>query len=143
MMLRFYLTVAGATATAVGYLWVSKEYLLSALLSLFGAIASISFRRLDQRVANLVKLGENALSVFQAEIATTLGAPQFEICKLANEKKDTKGRKFIYPYSYGENFRLLFALAALIFLVMAGVSAFHLKDAAEAAFEAFLVQIQT
>jgi hypothetical protein len=117
-MIRFYLTVAGAIATGAGYLWVAKEYMVSAILCTFGVIASLSFMRLDKRVSNLIKLGEDSLKVIQKRFSDALGAPPFEICHLADDNKIGGKRKFAYPYSYGENFRLLFVLATITFFVM-------------------------
>lgn len=121
-MIRFYLIVAGAIASAVGYLWISNQYLLSALLSAFGALASYCFARLDMRVSDLVKNGEDALKVQQVLISQQLGAPEFEICS-RGETKDASGKRLhSYPYSYGENLRLLFAVAALLFIAMVGLN---------------------
>jgi len=64
-MIRFYLIVSGAIASGAGYLWISKEYLLSAILSAFGTIASLCFMRLDKRVSGLVKLGEDAIDLLR------------------------------------------------------------------------------
>ncbi len=118
-MIRFYLVVAGAIASGAGYLWIGHENLLSAILSAFGAVASFCFMRLDMRVSSLVKLGEDALHSQQTAFAGTLKAPAFEICRLAGDLRTQAGRRrFFYPYTYGENLRILFVFAALIFVVL-------------------------
>jgi hypothetical protein len=115
-MIRFYLIVAGAIASGAGYLWVSGEFLLSGVLSVFGMISSFCFMRLDKRVSSLVQIGENALKHQQNIFANTLDEPAFKICQLAGELRTATGdRLYLYPYTYGENFRVLFLLAAVVF----------------------------
>src|SRR5689334_15394082 len=99
-MIRFYLTVAAAIGGGVGYLLIAHEYFLSAVLSLFGAMASICFLRLDRRVSVLVKLGEEALKTQQLKLAATLGAKEFEICARADEVRMVSGKRhFAYPFT--------------------------------------------
>ena len=123
-MVRFYLIAAGGIAAGIGYLWTSNQYLLCAFLSTFGAVTSFCFMKLDKRVSDLVKLGEAALKSQQAEIAKVLTHNEFEICRRGDELQNASGnRRYPYPYTYGENFRLLFGLAILAFSVLAIVSA--------------------
>lgn len=121
-MIRFYLTLAGALGAGVGYLWVNREFLLSALLGTFGVIASLCFMRLDARVGDLVKLGEASLMIAQKKMADDLAHPPMEMCLSADSKLDEKGNRKPWPYTYGENFRVLFTLAAAGFFVMTVLS---------------------
>jgi hypothetical protein len=55
----------------------------------------------------------------QAAFANVLNEPAFNICQLAGELQKPNGnRLYFYPFTYGENFRLLFVLAAVIFAGM-------------------------
>lgn len=118
-MIRFYLTIAAAIGAGIGYLATKDQPLLSCLLSGFGAAASICFMRLDNRVSNLVKLGENALKTQQAIMSQKLQKKEFQICHLADDvRRSDKTRRFVYPYTYGENFRFLFSAAVVIFAII-------------------------
>lgn len=116
--IRFYLIIAGAIATGVGYLWSSHYYSFATVLSTFGIVASISFRRLDLRVSHLVKLGEAALKQQQNKMAAILRQPDLEICERADQMNaGCGGRNFVYPYSYSENISLLFGSSILAFSI--------------------------
>jgi hypothetical protein len=83
--------------------------------------------RLDRRVAVLLRIGEEALKRQQTALAVSLGAKEFEICRLADELRTSGGRrKFAYPFTYGENFRLLFSTAAIAFAGMFVADLFQL-----------------
>jgi hypothetical protein len=115
-MIRFYLIVEGAVATGFGYVWLRNEYFFAALLSAFGILASICFARLDRRVSHLVKFGEAALKEQQKQMATALAQPDLEICKKADDNLTPEGRRRArYPYTYGENIRLLLGSATFAF----------------------------
>jgi hypothetical protein len=113
-MIRFYVIAAGGIAAGTGYLLTSHENFLAGALAVIGAITTLAFKRLDKRVSDLVRLGEEALSPEQAKMGTALNSKAFEICRLAAAKP--VGAHF---YTYGENFRLLFAVIALGFAVVA------------------------
>jgi hypothetical protein len=118
IMIRFYLIAAGGIAAGIGaLLTTAHENLLAGLLSILGAITSMAFKRLDKRVSDLVKIGEDALSLQQAKIGAMLGSKSFEICQLAGEKP--KNARF---YTYGENFRLLFNTLFFGFTIVAAIS---------------------
>jgi hypothetical protein len=68
---------------------------------------------MDRRVRDLVKIGEDALSVKQAKVADKFG-PAFALCL---RSKNARGP---YPYTYGETFRLLFFGAMLVFFGLTG-----------------------
>lgn len=117
-MIRFYLISAGGITTGIGILLTTAhENLLSCLLSILGAVTSMAFKRLDKRVSDLVKIGEDALKPEQEKIGATLGSPSFEICRIAGEKP-----KDALLYSYGENFRLLFNTIFFGFIIVAAIS---------------------
>jgi hypothetical protein len=116
--IRFYLVVAGAIATGIGYLWTAKYFLFAMILSAFGVVASICFLRLDTRVSHLVKLGEAALKRQQGQIAEALELPEIEICERADRLKNSNGcRKFSYPYTYSENISVLVGASTIAFIV--------------------------
>src|ERR1700709_49831 len=132
-MIRFYVTVGGAIAAGVGYLWTTHENLISAVLSLFWVLASYCFLRLDVPGSRLVKRGEDAMACIQDSISNKLDAPHFLICKLADDKRDGSGkRNFHYPYSYSENFEALFFACFTIFLSMFLLNAYALIHPAPA-----------
>ena len=127
-MIRFYLTVAGAIATGVGYLWIHNEPGLSAALSSFGVVASLCFMRLDQRVSSLVKLGEDALKIEQSKFSRQLNTKTFDICSAAGDLRNAdQSRKFVFPYTYGENFRVMFGFSAVLFAAMILLNLFQSK----------------
>lgn len=126
-MIRFYLIVEGAVAAGIGFVWIHHEFFFSSLLSAFGVLASLCFLRLDRRVAHLVKFGEAALKERQRQIALATENPHFEICKMADESRAQDGRRrFLYPYTYGENIRLLLGSAMLAFTIALVASLFSL-----------------
>lgn len=111
-MIRFYLIIAVAIGAGLGFLWNGKEFLLALLLSIFGTVASICFWRLDKRVSRLVKVGEEALKTQQKQFL----ADEMRICQRADSLHHPNGRrKHCWPYSYSENFMVLFVLAAVLF----------------------------
>jgi hypothetical protein len=127
-MIRFYVIATGGIAAGTGYLLNAHENFLAGALAFIGAITTLAFKRLDKRVSDLVKLGEEALSPEQAKMGTALNSKAFEICRLAAAKPS--GAHF---YTYGENFRLLFAIIALGFAVVSviGFARFAESNAAQ------------
>ncbi len=120
-MIRFYLTAAGGLAAGFGFLLSAHENIMSAFISIIGVFTSISFKNLDRRVSDLVKIGEEALKPQQSRFGRELKLAAFEICRIAGEKP-----KEAYFYTYGQNFRLLFnvlivgfAMAAIVGLCKA------------------------
>ena len=124
-MIRFYLTVAGAIGTGAGYAFIQHEYFLSALMCTLGTVASLCFMRLDKRVSDLVKIGERALAIQQEALAKELDAPALRICEAANKMVDDDGRPFNFPYSYKQNFTVLFLMAAIIFFCLLAINLWH------------------
>jgi hypothetical protein len=120
-MIRFYLIAAGGIAAGTGALLATgHENLLAGLLSALGAFTSLAFKRIDRRVSDLVKLGEDALKHEQAKMGAALCIPTFEICRMAGERP--KGARL---YTYGENFRLLFDVLFLGFITVTAISVFR------------------
>ncbi|HEY3637928.1 MAG TPA: hypothetical protein VGK90_07215 [Rhizomicrobium sp.] len=118
-MIRFYLTVAGAIATGVGYLWTSDQHALSGTLSFVGIVVSLCFARLDARVSQLIKVGEGALKGQQHIIASRLNNRNFAICEMADRLRADDGKRLhLFPHSYSENFKVMLYLAATVFLGM-------------------------
>ena len=68
-MIRSSMTVIGATAAGVGYLIKENRPFLSVLLSTFGAAAAYCFMRMDQRTADLIKIGETGLKEEEKKLA--------------------------------------------------------------------------
>jgi len=117
-MIRFYVVAVGGIAAATGVLLtVSHENFLAGLMSVLGIITSLAFKRLDKRVSDLVKIGEDALKHEQAKLGVALGSQKFEICHLAGEKPEG-----VCFYTYGENFRLLFTVLAIGFFIVLVIS---------------------
>ena len=77
-MIRFYVIAAGGIAAGTGYLLISHENFLAGALAVIGAITTLAFKRLDKRVSDLVKLGEEALSPEQAKMGAALTSKAFE-----------------------------------------------------------------
>ena len=111
IMIRFYILAAGAIGAGIGYLYAGEFYKFSALFSSFGVVVSVCFLRLDQRVSDLIKFGEAALKMEQDKLALATGHEALKICESADDPKK-RGR---YPYSYKENFKLLFYGALVLF----------------------------
>ena len=96
-MIRFYLIAAGGIAAGTGVLLTtSHEDLLACLLATLGGMTSLAFKRLDNRVSDLVEIGENALKPLQKNVSIALDAPSFEICRLAEHRPEGNNL-----YSYG------------------------------------------
>jgi hypothetical protein len=113
LMLRFYLTVIIAIGGGVGFLHHDRETTLEGILSVFGAVVSYSFVRLDRRVSDLIKLGEAALMKEQDRLSQSSGNTAIRISAAADA---LSGR---FPYTYGQNFRLIFWIACACFIVVA------------------------
>ena len=110
-MIRFYILVTGAIAASVGYLYTEEFYRFSALLSFFGMLSSYCFLRLDYRVSDLIKIGEAALKTEQDKLALEARDVSLKICEMAD---DPEKRRW-FPYSYKENFCVLFYSAIILF----------------------------
>jgi hypothetical protein len=124
-MIRFYIIVAGAIATGIGYLWQAEYYFLVSILSLFGTVTSFAFIRLDKRVSDLVHIGEAALKVTQKELATALGSADMNICVHANANRNANNsRRQFWPYTYSENIQLIiaFCMSAFAIACLAGLT---------------------
>jgi hypothetical protein len=112
-MVRFYIVALGGAAAGIGILFQHEQHFLCTCLSLFTALMSFSFLRIDQRTSDLVKIGENALRSEQSQLAVITGNQAFNMCRQA----DAKGT--VRLYTYGEVFRLLLSSAMAMFLLMA------------------------
>jgi hypothetical protein len=116
-MIRFSMTVIGATAAGVGYLIKENRPFLAVLLSAFGAAAGCCFMRMDQRTADLIKIGETGLKEEQNRLAIQSGNQSINFCLAADQAKEVLSRKF--PYSYGENFRVIFGVIIVVYFIVA------------------------
>jgi hypothetical protein len=116
-MLRFYLMAAGGVAAGVGVLLAANENFLAAIVSMVGMLTSFSFKRLDKRVSDLVKFGEDALKSEQLKMSTELKSQAWQICELAGVIP--RGARF---YTYGQNFRFLFGILMASFALTALMS---------------------
>jgi len=115
-MVRFAITVIGGIGAGVGLFWKPETYLLACLSSIFGAVVAYSALRIDRRTADLVKIGESALEHLQNGLAAKTAADALQICRRANTKKGH------WPYSYTQNFSLIYRLVMAIFIVTAALS---------------------
>jgi hypothetical protein len=113
-MIRFYLIAIGGIGAGIGALLSAHENLLASTLSIVGFATSYCFKQLDKRVADLVKIGENALKPEQLKMSTALGSSAFEICRMADEGSSGK-----CLYTYGQNFRFLFGMVMMVFALAA------------------------
>ena len=123
-MIRFYITVGGALGGGVGYLYAYRQFLLCAVLSLFGIISALCFVRLDRRVSDLIKVGEAALKVEQGRIAESVQAEVFNICDLAEKLKDDN--RHDCPYTYRQILQFLLGAATVLFAFMLILSVMHI-----------------
>lgn len=109
-LLRYYLILFGAVATAY-YSTITNTPFTSMGAAIFGVIASITFYRLDQRVAKLIKLGEGVLDKEQEALENVLSYGEVRIVELAERNKS----KFLG--SFRQILRFLFFFGILIFSV--------------------------
>ena len=112
-MIRFYILVIGALGAGIGYLYENDFYEFSALISVFGIVSSFSFIRLDQRISDLIKIGEDALETEQSKLASETGFETIKMCMSANDKN----KRGCYPYSYKQIIRLLLCSAVILFIL--------------------------
>jgi hypothetical protein len=119
-MIRFSVLILGAIAVGIYYLHKDEENVFSLTLSIFGTIVAYSFLRLDLRTADLIKLGEQALSEREAQIAQAANSSKINIFKAT----DTLRHQRCFPYTYRQNFRLLFICVITLYLLIAGYSVF-------------------
>jgi hypothetical protein len=109
-MFKFYIVVVGAVAVGLGSLLEKKELLLGATLSIFLAIISFCFLRIDQRTSDLIKLGERALLSEQKRLAIMTQNDDFNICLFAERKSG------VWPQSYGQSVKVLLILTIIFSL---------------------------
>jgi hypothetical protein len=117
MMIRFYLIAAGGIAAGIGALLSAHENVLASILSIVGVLTSLSFRKLDKRCSDLVKIGEGALKLEELKISTALGSPAFEMCRLGDKKPNGS-----LLYSYRQILGFLFAVVMSVFALTATIS---------------------
>jgi hypothetical protein len=116
-MLRFYLIAAGGIGAGVGVLLAANESFLAGAISVIGMLTSYSFKQLDRRVSDLVKIGEDALNSEQQKMSAELNSKVWKICKRGGVR-----RRGACLYTYGENLRFLFNVLTISFFLMALLS---------------------
>lgn len=109
-LLRYYLILYGVVATAY-YSTITGTPFASMGAAIFGVIASISFYRLDQRVAKLIKLGKGVLDKEQEALQKELSYDEVRIVELAEGSKST------FLGSFRQILRFLFCFGILQFSV--------------------------
>ena len=117
-LMRFYIITLGGVAVGVGWLYQQHEYSLCGILSLFGALLSYGFLRLDLRTSDLVKIAEKALCSEQALMAETAANHAMRLCVIAEEAKANRH----YPRSYRDIVMLVLGAAAALFISIGVVS---------------------
>jgi hypothetical protein len=115
-MIRFYLTAIIAIGTGIGFLYKESDFALATLMSIFGAAITLIFWRLDQRVADLIKHAERALKLEESRLARETENNAMKIVEAAD------GNLRIFPYTYRQNFLVMFGLVVVVFLVLAYLS---------------------
>ncbi len=117
-LIRFSIIALGGVAVAVGWAYQRREYFLCAIISIFGALLSYCFLRLDARTSDLIKVGETALEPEQERMAVVTGNDAIRLCRSADAQKGT------YPYSYRQIIRVVLGTAIGLFVLMLLVSVF-------------------
>jgi hypothetical protein len=110
-LIRFYILSLGGVGAAFGLLHQQKEYVLCAIVSIFGTLFSFCFIRLDTRTSDLIKVGEAALAKEHERMALATGNEAMRLC--AEAEMQTR----YWPYSYGQ--------------IMAAILAVLIHDGAE------------
>ncbi|HYL31999.1 MAG TPA: hypothetical protein VEU53_02475 [Stellaceae bacterium] len=126
---RFYLIMVGALGA--GYIASLKDdhVAIALIIAVFGAIASVLFWRLDQRVSDLIKHGENALSQIENQLAQSSGISDIKIIIKTEQKSK-------WPLnSYRRIFRTIFIMAFCCFLIAAIVPVYRAINATQVASE--------
>jgi hypothetical protein len=124
-LIRFFIIALGGVAVAVGWAYQQHEYILCAIISIFGALLSYCFLRLDVRTSDLVKVGETALEPEQERMAAATGNEAMRLCRSADAQRGN------YPYSYRQIIRVVLGTATALFILIGLVSIFsrhHLSD---------------
>jgi hypothetical protein len=111
-LIRFYILSLGGVAVGVGWLYQRHEHVLCAILSLFGALLSYCFFRLDVRTRDLLKVGEAALAPEQERMAAATGNEAMRLCRSADAQRGN------YPYSYRQIIQLVLTTGAALFILM-------------------------
>ena len=118
-MIRFAVLILGAIAAGAAYLHKDKEYLFSSIICIFEIVITYCFLRLDLRTSDLIKLGENALIEKEDQMATDTGSQAITIFRRTDELRESRHAKWYNPYTYKQNFRLMFAGAIVLYLLAA------------------------
>lgn len=118
MLIRYYLIMVGALGG--GYLAALKDglYAISIVVAIFGAVVSVLFERLDQRVSDLVKVGEAAMAKEEEALARRTGYDEIKIV----ERADIGAHKSLG--SFRKIFRVMFRTAFLGFTIAAIVAGY-------------------
>jgi hypothetical protein len=110
---RFYLIMVGAIGA--GYIASLKDNddLIALIIAIFGASGSILFWRLDQRVSDLIKHGEDALSQIEDRLAKSSRIKNIRII----DRMEKKSNRLLN--SYRRIFCTMFILAFGSFFIAA------------------------
>lgn len=105
-LFNFYvILVAAAVAGFVSSL-STKIYPFTIVISVVLLIVTIAFKSLDRRVAELVKVAEQAHDKIDALISSQLGMDELRIAKISDKKNGT--------ISYRQSFNIIFLLGTAL-----------------------------
>ncbi|MBI1358653.1 MAG: hypothetical protein GC155_00030 [Alphaproteobacteria bacterium] len=105
-LFNFYVILMGAALGGFGAAFGQGLYLLAIAVSMLVLVVTLAFKRLDMRVARLVKDAEAALGRVDDLVARVTGIEEARLSQAAERKDDVK--------SYRQSFNLIFLFGALL-----------------------------
>lgn len=123
---NLFLIITGAIITGFITATINKHYEVSLGLSVLELIVVSAFFRLDQRNAQLVKIGEDYLKHDEAKLASSIGSPLIRLADAAERKPCS-----IF-YSFRQVLQTLFGVVGILAFigVVLSISAILADDAA-------------
>jgi hypothetical protein len=95
--MNFYIVIAGAILAGAAALLKDGQQLACSFLGVTLAVLSVVFFLMDRRARRLVKIGEDALEVFQDKLATEASVPDLNLIRRSNHKV---GLEFSYSWLF-------------------------------------------
>jgi len=113
-LFNFYVILVGASVAGFVSALAAEIYPFALVIAGLLAIATLAFKRLDRRVAELVKVAEGAHDFIDQLVSAKLQAPALRIAELSDKKVGTK--------SYRQSFNVIFTSGAAISVVGAVIA---------------------
>ena len=110
--MNFYIVIAGAILAGAAALLKDGQQLACTFLGVTLAALSVVFFLMDRRARRIVKIGEDALEVFQDKLATEASVPDLNLIRRSNQK-------VAFEFSYSWLFIAMYAVFLTAGVVLA------------------------